>query len=421
MVLGFAASVVVARALGASGRGHLALIMVTMQMLHPLSLLLNGANDILLGKNAARRCYLIKQTLVWNSLLCALLLTTFLGLPDGLLQVLLGSANPMFIGLSIIYLWLLVSENGLRALLMARQEFFYVNVLSIIGTFGYFALLLIGLAMWEGSVTVVLLAVIAQQVFLTCAYLWQLGNTDINCAKNITPKWRRVLLAKSFSIGKRVFLVGVPTLLLLKVDIWILSAYTNTSVVGVYQIAVGVCWLFIAIAGILNRIVKAKAVSERGGAERAALASKLVLFCGIAAYLPLAVFGEQFFLWVYGVEFAESFDSAFILWLAVIFWGWASPIAGYVVAKRHYPLRVVLGMNLALAVNVLLNFLFIPILDQRGAALASVIAYAMMAWTYATEFSHETSISVRRLVILSREEQLKMVTMFKRPRSEEQG
>jgi hypothetical protein len=49
------------------------------------------------------------------------------------------------------------------------------------------------------------------------------------------------------------------------------------------------------------------------------------------------------------------------------------------------------------------------------------IAYAMMAWTYATEFSHETSISVRRLVILSREEQLKIVTMFKRPRSEEQG
>ena len=128
--------------------------------------------------------------------------------------------------------------------------------------------------------------------------------------------------------------------------------------------------------------------------------------------MPLIFFGKFVFTAIFGEAFRTSYYPAIILWPAVVIWGFALPIGGHVVGKKRYPMSVALGMALALGVNIALNILFIPYYGAVGAALASLIAYLFMCFTYMYKFYRLFNLSWIQFFSISMQERKVLRQVF---------
>ena len=408
MAIGFGTSVLVARALGAEGRGEYALILVVIQLLAPIGGVLHGGNSILVGKNPERFAYLVMQTIAWCTLLAVVVCSGMLLLPDGVLETIFGRTDLATIAVVTFTLWGMTSEAGLRDLLMGRQRFFFVNWTEL-GSAVFHLTGALTLFLWSKTLGVIFIlsVVSAKNAIKVFTYLsrWEY-STSID-VKNTRGK----LLSNSLKIGTRQAIFGISTMLVLKVDIWLLGYMSEESTVGVYHVAVGVCTVFLAITQVLNSLVKAKSVSEKGGAGRAVLVSKMVLIAGIIGCAIMVRFGEIFFRNIYGSEFASAYDPATILIIALVGWGYSSPLAGYIVGKRKYPWFMVISAIIALILNIFLNFWWIPIWKANGAAFASLVTYILMMSLFIYEFWKNTDIYLTQFFWLDEDERELLVNM----------
>ena len=410
MAIGFGTSVLVARALGAEGRGEYALILVVIQLLAPIGGILHGGNSILVGRNPEWFAYLVMQTIAWCTLLAVVVCSGMLLLPDGVLATIFGRTDLATIAVVTFTLWGMTSEAGLRDLLMGRQRFFFVNWTEL-GSAVFHLTGALTLFLWSKTLGVIFIlsVVSAKNAIKVFTYLSRWGcSTSGIYVKNI----HRKLLSSSLKIGTRKVILGISTMLILKVDIWLLGYMSEESTIGIYHVAVGVCTVFLAITQVLNSLVKAKSVSEKGGAGRAVLVSKMVLIAGIIGCAIMARFGEIFFRNIYGSEFASAYDPATILIIALVGWGYSSPLAGYIVGKRKYPWFVVIGAIIALVLNVGLNFWWIPIWKANGAAFASLATYIFMMSLFVYEFWKNTDIYLTQFFWVNEDERELLVNMF---------
>jgi O-antigen/teichoic acid export membrane protein len=402
MVIGFGTSVLVARALGAEGRGEYALILVVIQLLAPIGGILHGGNSILVGESFERLDYLVVQTIVWCTLLAVVVCGGMLLLPNRVLETIFGRTDLATIGVVTFTLWGMTSEAGLRDLWMGRQRFFFVNWTEL-GTAVFHLTGAFTLFLWSKTLGVIFIlsVVSAKNAIKVFSYLseWEHAQNSSHFIKRY-----RKLISGSLKIGTRQVIFGISTMLILKVDIWLLGYLSQKSTVGIYHIAVGVCTVFLALTQVLNSLIKAKSVSETGGADRAVLVSKLVLVAGIIGSALMVTFGEVFFRYIYGSAFAPAYNPATILIIALIGWGYSSPLAGYIVGKEKYPWFVVISAIVALIFNVGLNIWLIPIWKASGAAFASLVAYIFMMSVFTYEFWRNTDTYFAQFFLFSRDE-----------------
>jgi len=411
MTIGFGTSVLVARALGAGGRGQYALILVVIQLLAPIGGILHGGNSILVGENFERFDNLVVQTITWCTLLAVVVCGGMLLLPNGVLEIIFGRTDLATIAVVTFTLWGMTSEAGLRDLWMGRQRFFFVNWTELGSAVFHLTGALI-LFLWSTTLGIIFIlsVVSAKNAIKVFTYLSKWGRTQSSI--NVTPNYKR-LLTRSFGIGKRQVLFGVSTMLVLKVDVWFLSYMSKDSTVGIYHVAVGVCTVFLALTQVLNSLIKAKSVSEKGGARRAVLVSKLVLIAGIIGYSIMTLFGDTFFRYVYGSEFAQAYTPATILIIALVGWGYSSPLAGYIVGKKQYPWFVVIGAIITLVFNIGLNYWWIPTWQAEGAAFASLVSYIFLMSVFVYEFWRKTNIYAAQFFWLGESERELLLTMSK--------
>jgi O-antigen/teichoic acid export membrane protein len=401
-LIGFISGVVLARVLGPEGRGELALVVTSVTIMGLFQNICNGGNDILLGADNNRKQKLFLQSIIWILLLAALIMSSIAVLPDRFIIQFLGSSSASLSIMFIIYLVFFSADEGLKRLLSARQDFFYINRTNLAIPLIYMTLLIIFLFILGYGVFTVLVFLALQHMLKVLAYTWRLFTKFKDEGIGWIPE--RSLTSESIRVGSRALLVGLPTILLLRVDIWILNYYETSAVVGIYQVAVSFSTMILVIAGILNSIVTAKAVSEKGGEARALLISKLFFILSAVCYVPLLIFGEFIFVFLFGSEFRTSYFPAIYLWAAVIIWGFALPIGGHVVGKERYPMSAVIGMTLALGINITLNIILIPAFGAVGAAIASLIAYLFMAFAYMLIFYRLYNLSWRQFFWITKQE-----------------
>ncbi|NEQ38362.1 MAG: flippase [Okeania sp. SIO3I5] len=167
----------------------------------------------------------------------------------------------------------------------------------------------------------------------------------------------------------------------MRVDTIMLWEITGDDSVGVYSAAVKIseAWYFIAtslVASVFPSIVKAKEVNEKLYYKKLQQLFNLMALIGYVIAIPMTFFSTPLVLLLYGPNYLDSGNI-----LAVHIWAALFAFMGVVQIPwnitegltKLYLARTLVGM----LSNVVLNIFLIPLYQGLGAAIATVISYAV--------------------------------------------
>jgi polysaccharide transporter, PST family len=207
------------------------------------------------------------------------------------------------------------------------------------------------------------------------------------CYKNQYPsqfKWfwdtslAKTLLSESWPL----ILSGLTIVVYMKIDQIMLGQMVGTHAVGIYSAAARISevWYFIptAIASSVSPAIYAakKESDESQYYRRISQSLRLLSFAALLISVPMSFLSGKVVFMLFGQEYAASgLILAIHIWAALfVFIGAGS--ASWFVAEglTHFSLR---RNFLGAIINLVLNFFLIPIYEGAGAAIATVLSYAV--------------------------------------------
>ena len=365
--------IVMARALGASGRGEVAFLTAIAFLGSNLwTFGVQEANVNLAGAEPATRPALATNSLILAGLLGgagALIIAAFIwivpaagaGIGWGLIWLILASI-PMLV-LNTYLRFLIQGDYGFG---ITNFAWFLPAVINVTVTV-LFALL------GELSVTIAVLTWVGGQTIATLIMIWHVQRRSVGFGRPSAGLARRTLAfgAKSH-IGRIMLLANY------RLDQWILGAVAGTKQLGQYSVAVA--WaeaLFLlptALAAVQRpAIVRA---ARREAVALTARVFRISLLITAALGLGLVIFAPVLCVTIFGEEFRDSVADLRVL-AGGAFGVFALKQLGNALTGRDHPIAASLSIGSAFVFTVVLDILLIPAHGDLGAAIASSVAYTL--------------------------------------------
>jgi O-antigen/teichoic acid export membrane protein len=179
-------------------------------------------------------------------------------------------------------------------------------------------------------------------------------------------------------------LSGIVVMVYMKIDQIMIKNMLSEEAVGFYASAVRLCeaWYFIPVTlcnSIFPAIVNAKNVSEEFYNNRMQKLYDILTWLAIGIAIPVTIFSDQIITLLFGAEFSPASPVLTIyIWAGIaVFLGVAS--SQYLINENLTKLsffRSFIGM----VINVVLNFIFIPIYGIVGSAIATLVSYTTVTF-----------------------------------------
>lgn len=166
-------------------------------------------------------------------------------------------------------------------------------------------------------------------------------------------------------------------------DVFILGMFENDKELGVYRVAVQISSLVVFGLAALNQMLLpnfSRLYTENKMEELQKLvtfSSRIILFLSIIPSAILLVFGELIITYVFGQEYSAGTLALSILIVGNLL-NAAFGSVGALLNMTGHEKDSMRGMLIALAVNMVLNLILIPIYGMEGAAVATAIS--MVVW-----------------------------------------
>ncbi|GAB4240210.1 MAG: flippase [Stanieria sp.] len=188
------------------------------------------------------------------------------------------------------------------------------------------------------------------------------------------------LLKDSFPL----ILSGVMVAIYMKIDQVMLGNLANDRAVGNYAAAVrfSEIWYFIPIAicsSVYPAIIQAKQKSEQEYYSKLQQLYDFMVWIALAIAIPMTFVAKPLMIRLLGVEYAEAGE--------ILSWHiWAGVFVFLGVARskwlmvENFTVFSFATTSIGALTNVVLNFFLIPIYQGNGAAIATVISYAIAAY-----------------------------------------
>jgi polysaccharide transporter, PST family len=198
--------------------------------------------------------------------------------------------------------------------------------------------------------------------------------------------WSRSLAKDLLQESWPLIFSGLSVIVYLRIDQIMLGQMIGNKEVGIYSAATRISeiWYFIPTtiaASVSPAIYKAKQISELSYYNKTRQLNTLLVLGSIIISLPLTFLSRT----MIGLLFGDSYaPAAEILSIHI----WASVFVATGVATSHW--FIAEGLNhlsmyktlLGAISNVILNLLLIPIYAGKGAAIATVISYALSGFVF---------------------------------------
>lgn len=245
------------------------------------------------------------------------------------------------------------------------------------GSFLAFAAVKVALIMGNAPLLAFAWATMAEAALVALLLLAMLGIHGPRLRKlKVSLARAKVLLADSWPL----MLSGIAIMVYMKIDQIMLGQMLGDQAVGIYSAATRISevWYFIPmmiVASVFPAILEAKKQSEALYHQRLQRLYDLMVWLAVAVALPMTFLAGPLVNLLYGAAFSEAGTVLAIhIWASVfVFLGVAS--SQWYVAENRQILsfqRTLLGA----VINVVLNYLIIPIYGATGAAYATVLAQA---------------------------------------------
>lgn len=295
----------------------------------------------------------------------------------------------------IIILILIISATNLFQSLNVVEYYFQARVESKYNAYVQSASMLIAAALKVVLILtqspLIYFAIVhaAESLFLSAGYIMVYRSNKLSVTKwYFNKETAKILLKDSWPL----ILSGIVISVYMKIDQVMIKNMLEAKEVGFYAAAVKLSesWYFIPMAictSLFPAIVNAKQISEKLYINRLQKLYDLLAFMAIGIALPVTFLSEFIITLLYGEKFLPSADVLTIyIWAGVaVFLGVAS--SQYLINENLTKFtfyRTLVGM----IVNVILNFILIPIYGITGSAAATLISYTLA--TVAIGFSNKT-------------------------------
>jgi O-antigen/teichoic acid export membrane protein len=393
-VLGLVNVLVVARALGPSGRGDVALLTTISFLTANFALLgVNEANANIAGANEETR-----PALASNSVLLSLLFgAAAAGIIGGLIAVfpgIGGDVRPLLLALALAFLPVLVLQIYLDYLVQAEYGFVVSNVAWLIGpvtnvvanaALALAGVLTVGRAfgVWLAGQTLGTIILAAFVLFRSAGF----GRPDARLARASLGFGLRTHLGRTMMLGNYRF------------DQWLLGAIAGSRELGLYSVAVAWSEALFFLPTVLGRVQRPDLVraSPDEAAREAAVGFRFATVVTAVLAAALAVLAPVLCVDVFGDRFHGSISQLRILVLGA-FGIVALKLLVNAMTARNLPLRGALGVAFAFAATVVLDLALIPSHGGLGAAIASTLAYSFGGIAVAVLFVRAFRLSPAELV-----------------------
>ncbi len=171
-------------------------------------------------------------------------------------------------------------------------------------------------------------------------------------------------------------------------DILILGLFRPAEEVGLYRVAYQVSMLALfgqqAVAMVFTpRFVRLYQQGDTDTLQRlVTLMARLSLLVALPLFFLVAFFGDTIFTILFGLEFSEAHAVAVVLVLAQVITSYFAAI-GYLLNMCGQEKSMAKILMLTAGLNILMNFVMIPVAGMMGAALAtllSLLVWNLTAW-----------------------------------------
>jgi len=399
LLIGTSIGIIIARTLGPSGKGLLAVIAMVGTVVLSLGNLGIGAFNTYAISNKSVQ----KKDIIGNSF--------WLGLIIGIICFSVISVfalnSPIFfrnIPRSYLLLYLLSLpfffwSNFFGSILTGEQKFRKLNIFTIItqiiNLIGIILLLLVFkldvfyILIWYVLVNIVNALFPMGFIFLTDGIHFNL-NLQV--------------LKKALNYGFKICLTGIFALLILRVDLYMVNFFKGMAEAGFYSLASSFGNVFFILPSSIIAVIFPKInAEEKPKKELIAKYSRISLFLVFLMAIGALLFIRPIIGLLYGQVFLVSIRPIIFLLPGLIAWSVATVLSQYFFSIG-YPLKLTVCWFLVAALNVVLNFIYIPQYGMAAAALSSTVTYLLALGFHYYFFNKETGMGLYDVFVPRKDE-----------------
>jgi O-antigen/teichoic acid export membrane protein len=376
-VLSLPIGIILARGLGAGGKGSLSLI----QLVASTSTILFGfgmanAFSYYAARGEAHGRDAVRAALVQAFGVLVILLGIYAVAGEWLTRTLLHADEPMLLFLGLVAGAPALASGLLLSFaigsgMVRRGTEITLSVLALQLT-AYVVVALLGKLSLGVAVAIWFSAIVIEAAsFVVIAW-------PVTARANPDPG-ALPLIGRAWKYGSAVWLASMLGFSALRLDMFLLGGMENTAAVGVYSVAVTFAELLWFVPSALSGVMMPKIAAEREESRELTMRLSRVLWplMAVAALGVVAVAAPAIPI-LFGHEFAGAILPLALLAPGIVATSAANPAGAHLLGMGK-PFYGTLAAAANVAVNVGLNLILIPRIGAAGAALASSFSYTASA------------------------------------------
>lgn len=372
IVVGVAGTIIIARTLGPSGRGGIAVALGFGALLLQFGILgLHSANSYFAAREPGEIPKIITNTLWASACLGTLLALAGLGLNQIFPSLLRGLDAPE-IAIVLIGVPAALAGNLFQSILLAEGRMIAYNGIELGMAVSVFVGLAVGLLVFAFGVLGAVVILVGVNISGSACFFLALRHHRPFPRSPDVP-----LLFAMMKYGTRVYLATLLAYLVGRVNLFLVNAYLGNSAAGEFAVAVGLADLIYILPSVVALNLFPRIARGDESADTGAVFRSLTIVYGVVclATVPLASFAIQL---LYGSSFSQAAGIYYWLLPGVFCYGMLNVLAFHF-AGRGYPL----GALLVWIPGVVINFaIVLPLLAHHEnavvAAIAMSVSYALI-------------------------------------------
>ncbi len=388
-IMAIGSSAIIARILQPEGRGLLALALLIPQTAAMFCNLGQGTvNATYAGLHKEKRIQLFQQSLlitIFSGAFTSMLLFVFffwLPIPKGKF----GDLSADLIYLSFIVAPTNTLAANLTSLMRGVGRITTAAKLRVFQSISLVGLLAIFLWWLRHGVKTALLIITGEQLFAVIASFWVLRDYFSLRLHHFS----RQFFIKSIIFGTQFSMANLAGYLLYRLDQGILAYMVSEYQIGLYIVAVALAEKIKLLPNSISMAFLPRLANELEARE--AQVPKVFRCTSIISFtsmLLVGILGIPAILILYGRNYLGTIPSFLILLPGIGVLGGSGILSSYLASHNKPKYTLLIGWT-TLAVNVVLNLIWIPLMGIAGAALASSISY-FLAHYMVIYFYHKES------------------------------
>jgi O-antigen/teichoic acid export membrane protein len=397
LLIGFVASVLLARWLGPTDRGLLALMLTIAGLGMTLASVGLPLAVMYFASRKASPGALLGNSLAFAAFLTILFVPSAILFHEQIANAFSRGRGGMLWALAAVLVPLTFLDWTTHNQILGRLHFGLFNILIVLSKILYLVTIAVLVGVFGGGVAGGLLATAAGSLVM-------IGGSLPAILKLERMRFDRGLFRDLISYGRNVQIGTLFQTLNFRFDIIVLQFFRPLKEVGYYVVAQLIAELVITSASAFQSSVQPLVAHYQGDDRQRSTTVNALRHHGILALVATvgnAVVGPLIILFAFGPGFRAAVFPMLVLLPGMWFLGTGTVVAGDLRGRGRPGLASMLA-GLAVLVTIALDLALIPLFGVLGAALASVVAYVVYGLISLVAISRESGIAFSELVIPTR-------------------